>query len=86
MYYALTVDYYSGFFEIDRLDDTKSGAVIHKLKAYFSRYVIPDQVISDNARQYVSTEFENFSQKWKFERITSSQKYPQSNGKAESAV
>ena len=86
MDYVLTVDYYSGFFEIDRLDDTTSGAVIHKLKAHFSRYGIPDQVISDNAKQYVSTEFENFSKKWKFEHITSSPKYPQSNGKAESAV
>ena len=68
------------------MDDTTSGAVIHKLKAHFSRYGIHDQVISDNAKQYVSTEFENFSKKWKFEHITSSPKYPQSNGKAESAV
>ena len=53
MDYALTVDYHSGFFEMDRLDNTTSGAVIHKLKAHFSRYGIPDQVILDNAKQYV---------------------------------
>ncbi|XP_015233581.1 PREDICTED: uncharacterized protein LOC107086865 [Cyprinodon variegatus] len=47
---------------------------------------IPDIVISDNGPQYASLEFEHFSQKWGFEHRTSSPGYPQSNGKAESAV
>ncbi|XP_021170215.2 uncharacterized protein K02A2.6-like [Fundulus heteroclitus] len=47
---------------------------------------IPDIVISDNGPQYASLEFQHFSQKWGFEHRTSSPGYPQSNGKAESAV
>ena len=84
--YLLTVDYYSDFFEVDFLEDTTSKTVIHKLKAHFSRHGIPDELISDNAKQYVSEEFERFSRKWMFKHTTSSPLYPQSNGKAEASV
>lgn len=84
--YLLTVDYYSNFWEMDFLPDTKSITVIRKLKSHFARQGIPDLVISDNGPQYASREFERFSQTWGFEHRTSSPGYPQSNGKAESAV
>ncbi|XP_055492867.1 uncharacterized protein K02A2.6-like [Leucoraja erinacea] len=84
--YLITVDYYSNFWEVDYLPDTKSNTVIKKLKAHFARQGIPDIVISDNGPQYASQEFQHFSQKWGFEHRTSSPGYPQSNGKAESAV
>ena len=45
--YLITVDDYSNF-EIDRLEDTRSAAVISKLKQHFARHEIPDKVISDN--------------------------------------
>lgn len=84
--YMVTVCYYSNFWEVDYLPDTKSTTVIHKLKAHFARQGIPDVLISDNGPQYSSQEFKTFSQKWEFEHRTSSPGYPQSNGKAESAV
>uniref|UniRef100_A0A1A7XSP3 Gypsy retrotransposon integrase-like protein 1 n=1 Tax=Iconisemion striatum TaxID=60296 RepID=A0A1A7XSP3_9TELE len=84
--YLITVDYFSNFWEIDFLPDTKSSTVIRKLKAHFARQGIPDIVFSDNGPQYSSTEFANFSRKWDFKHMTSSPGYPQSNGKAESAV
>lgn len=84
--YLVTVDYYSNFWEVDYLPDTKSTTVIHKLKAHFARQGIPDVLISDNGPQYSSHEFKTFSQKWEFDHRTSSPGYPQSNGKAESAV
>ena len=82
----ITVDYYSNFWEIDYLSDTKSTTVIRKLKAHFARQGIPDIVISDNGPQYTSQEFQRFSERWEFLHKTSSPGHPQSNGKAESAV
>lgn len=84
--YLVTVDYYSNFWEIDYLADTKSTTVITKLKAHFARQGIPDVVISDNGPQFSSLEFQRFSERWEFLHKTSSPGHPQSNGKAESAV
>ena len=43
--YMVTVDYFSGFFEIDRLYDLKTSTVIRKLKGHMARYGIPDEVV-----------------------------------------
>ena len=42
--------------------------------------------MSDNGPQYISEEFKQFSQPWKFQHITSSPAYSQSDGKVEAAV
>jgi transposase InsO family protein len=84
--YLVTVDYYSNFIEVDRLYSKTSAEVIHKLKAHMARYGIPERVVSDNGPQYSSSEFQDFAAKYEFEHVTSSPRYPQSNGKAESAV
>lgn len=84
--YLITVNYYSNFWEVDRLEDSSSKTVIRKLKQNFARHGIPDKLISDNGPQYTSEYFRSFSRKWDFEHVTSSPGYPQSNGLAESAV
>lgn len=84
--YLITVDYYSNFWEVDYLPDTKSSTVIRKLKAHFARQGVPFTLFSDNGPQYTSQEFRRFSQLWELEHKTSSPGYPQSNGKAESAA
>ena len=55
--YMVTVDYFSGVFEIDRLYDLKVSTVIRKLKSHMARYGIPDEVVSDSGSQYTSREF-----------------------------
>jgi len=86
MDYLVTVDYYSNFFEVDRLYTTTSTAVINKLKSHFARYGIPDVIVSDNGPQYSSREFAEFTSAWDIEHTPSSPGHSQSNGKAESAV
>ena len=39
--YLITVDYFSKYFEIDYLKDTKSTTVVNKLKYQFARYGAP---------------------------------------------
>ncbi len=84
--YLVTVDYFSNFWEIDHLTDTKSLTVINKLKGQFARHGIPNTCVSDNGPQFSSEEFQKFARDWNFSHITSSPAYPQSNGKAEQAV
>ena len=62
--YLVTIDYYSNFWEVDRLPNTKASITILKLKSHFASYDIPDQVISDNGPQFTSDEFANFSRTW----------------------
>jgi len=85
--YLITVDYYSNFFEVDRLiENKKAPEIIRHLKAHFSRYGLPDLVISDNGPPFNSADFKVFAARYDFEHRTSSPRYAQSNGKAENAV
>ena len=70
--YLVTIDYYSNFWEVDRLPNTKASTTILKLKGHFARYGIPDQVISDNGPQFTFDEFANFARTWEFEHLISS--------------
>ena len=84
--YLITVCYKSNFWELDRLNDTKSTTVIKKLKAHLARYGIPRQLVSDNGPQFVSSEFSTFTKSWGIEHTTTSPHHSKANGKVESAV
>ena len=59
--YLITVDYFSNFWELDLLSDTKLATVVRRLKSQFARYGIPDQLISDNGPQFIGEGFRAFS-------------------------
>ncbi|XP_021341716.1 uncharacterized protein K02A2.6-like [Mizuhopecten yessoensis] len=84
--YLLVVDYFSRFVEIAKLDSTTSEDIIVHLKSIFSRHGIVDILVSDNEPQYSSDVFKQFVRDFGFEHVTSSPKFPQSNGEAERAV
>ena len=84
--YLVTVDYFSGFFEIDKLKDTTSQTVITKLKAHFARYGIPETIVSDNGPQFSCLDFATFAAKWEFKHCPTSPGNSKGNGKAEAAV
>jgi len=65
---------------------TTSEVVIKKLKAHIARYRVPDEIVSDNGPQFAAEEFRVFAQSYGFKHTRTSPHYPQSNGKAESAV
>ena len=63
--YILIIDYFSRFIEVIKLKSTTSGAIIEALKSVFSRYGIPETIMSDNSPQYSSNEFKVFAKKCK---------------------
>ncbi len=84
--HLVLVDSFSGWFELDHLPDMRSVTVIAKLKRHFAVHGTPQTLLTDNARQFVCSDFSNFARAWDFEHIRSSPHYPQSNGLAERAV
>lgn len=84
--YLLLVDYFSRYIEIAQLSPTRSANVIVHLKSIFARHGIPEILITDNGPQFACQEMKDFASEYCFEHVTSSPRYPQSNGEAERAV
>lgn len=84
--YIVVVDYFSRYFEVGKLTNTKSLTVITKMKSIMARHGVPETVMSDGGPQYTSQDFADFARDWDFVHKTSSPHYPQSNGLAERTV
>ena len=84
--YLLIVDYYSRWVEVKHLSTLTSAAVIRQAKSVIAIHGIPDVVVSDNGPQFACAEFQAFAAEYGFSHVTSSPRYPQSNGEAERAV
>ncbi|UYV75445.1 K02A2.6-like [Cordylochernes scorpioides] len=77
--YLLITDYYSRYPGIARLEDMTSASVMVHCKSIFARHGIPLEVRSDNGPQ-IGSLFKGFAQDYGFTHVTSSPRYPQSNG------
>jgi hypothetical protein len=84
--YVILVDYYSRYIETAPIAELSTNAVVTVLKSLFSRWGLPDTLISDNGPQFASQEFANFCAQFGISQVTSSPHYPQSNGEVERAV
>ena len=86
IHYLLVVDYFSKWPEVLKLDNLSSSNTVSYMKGLFSRYGIPDEVVSDNGPQFSSGHFKSFAEDYNFKHTTSSPHFAQSNGQAERAV
>ena len=77
--YLIIVDYFSDYFEFEKLSDMSSPAVIEICKRCLARLDIPETVHSDNGHQFSAREFAIFTNEWDFQHTTSSPYHSQSN-------
>ena len=82
--YILTyIDYYSSYPEACVLKEITSREVIKALADIFSRFGYPEELVSDNGKQFTSAEFEAFLKSCGIKHIRASPYYARSNGKLE---
>ncbi|KAK3108757.1 hypothetical protein FSP39_014959 [Pinctada imbricata] len=85
-HYLITIDHYSKWPELAKLQTLSSSHTTVHLKSQFARYGIPDKLISDNGPQFACATFTEFSKDYGFSHITTSPHFPQGNGQAERTV
>ena len=74
--YLIIADYYSKYPWIKKLEAISSKDVISALKFCFAEFGIPEEVISDNGKQFFGREYQAFPAKYGFKLTTSSPHYP----------
>ena len=85
-HHLVVIDYYSTCIFEHPLPSLTLASIILAFKTIFADTGTPSKLITDNARYFVSEEFEQFSKRWNFEHSTSSPRYPRGNAHAEKAV
>lgn len=81
--WLVIVDAHSKWPEVFCTNGTTSQVIIQKMEEVFSRHGIPEQLVSDNGRQFVSEEFKQFCEAYNLKHALSSCYHPRSNGEAE---
>ena len=81
--YLLTVDYFSQFPVVRKLQSLHSLSVIKILKEIFTIVGIPKCIVSDGGTQFTSQEFKDFMRDWQIDHRITSPTNAQSNGQAE---
>ena len=84
--HVVCVEYFSFFIWERPLPDMQSDTVILGLKTIFIESGLPEILITNNGRSFISEDFKQFAIEWSFVHKTSSPCYPKGNAHAERAV
>jgi hypothetical protein len=84
--FLVCIDAHSKWPEVVKTNDTSSRGTIKKLMEIFSRWGLPEQLVSDNGPQFCSEEFKQFLKANGIKHVRSSPYHPRSNGLAERMV
>lgn len=85
MFFVL-VDAHSKWPEVWEMSSTTTTATIQKLREAFSRYGLPETLVSDNGSQFTSTEFKEFVSANGIRHVLTAPYHPSTNGIAERFV
>ena len=84
--FLIVVDVYSKWVEVRPMSSTTSEQTIAELRQLFSSFGLPDQLVSDNGPQFVSTKFSEFFRLNGIKHFWSAPYHPATNGQAERYV
>ena len=84
--HLVCIDYHSCCIFERKLQNLQSNDIIDALKSIFCDVAAPSKIISDNAKYFISEEFENFTMDCSIQPVTSSPTFPHRNAHAEKAV
>ncbi|UYV71532.1 K02A2.6-like, partial [Cordylochernes scorpioides] len=84
--FMVLVDAYTKWLEIVIIKDITSRTIIGHLREIFARFGLPELLVTDNGRQFVSSEFEEFTKINGIRHTKTSPYNPSTNGLAERYV
>ena len=84
--FLIAVDAFSKWPEIIEMTSTTAANTIRVLREIFTRYGLPEQLVSDNGPQFVSSEFSEFCKSNGIKHYRVAPYHPASNGLAEYMV
>ena len=85
--YLVIADYYSKFPIVEKMPQPCTSEVVaDTMKRTCSIFGIPNTIRSDNGPQFIGQAFQDFIEQWKINHITSSPRYPKSNGFVERQI
>ncbi|KAL6457444.1 hypothetical protein MHYP_G00344070 [Metynnis hypsauchen] len=84
--FMVVVDAHSKWPEVHLMSSTTASKTIQVLRGLFSRYGLPEVLVSDNGPQFTSSEFETFMKSNGVKHIRSAPFHPSTNGLAERFV
>ena len=79
-WYVIIADYYSKYPWVKKLEAISSKEVISAHKFCFSEFHIPEEVITDNGKQFTGREDQNFAAKYGFKLTKISPYYQKTMG------
>ena len=82
----ILVDVYTGWIDAYFSKSTTASETIKMMRKSFSRFGVPKLLVSDNAPQFVSQEFNDWLSNIGVKHLYSPPYHPESNGRAERAV
>lgn len=84
-YYLIVIDSHSKWVEVFKTKTITASFTIIKLRELFSRYGMPETIVTDNGTQFTAFEFENFITN-NIDHIFTPPGHPATNGQAENFV
>ena len=86
VYFLAMTDYFSKWIEAEAYREIKDKDVISFIKRnIICRFGVPSEIVCDNGSQFISKRTRDFCQEWNIKLVTSTPRYPQSNGQAEAS-